>query len=115
VRRLREISDARQALTWPLENGMTTAEVLAAVPNHELTPHEVSEDLAVLLRELPSGYQDTDTRYLLGPRELHGTMYCWLDFRDDRLINFDRRRWEKDLRRCIAGTDTDLPIMALVP
>jgi hypothetical protein len=115
VRRLREISDARQALTWPLENGMTTAEVLAAVPNHELTPHEVSEDLAVLLRELPSGYQDTDTRYLLEPRELHGTMYCWLDFRDDRLINFDRRRWEEDLRRCIAGTATDLPIMDLVP
>ena len=115
LRRFREISDARKALAWPLDNGMTTAEVLAAVPNHELTPHEVSEDLAVLLRELPSGYQDTDTRYLLEPRELHGTMYCWLDFRDDRLINFDRRRWEEDLRRCIAGTDTDLPIMALVP
>jgi hypothetical protein len=115
LRRFREISDARKALAWPLDNGMTTAEVLAAVPNHELTPHEVSEDLAVLLRELPSGYQDTDTRYLLEPRELHGTMYCWLDFRDDRLINFDRRRREEDLRRCIAGTDTDLPIMALVP
>jgi len=115
LRRFREISDARKALAWPLDNGMTTAEVLAAVPDHELTPHEVSEDLAVLLRELPSGYQDTDTRYLLEPRELHGTMYCWLDFRDDRLINFDRRRWEEDLRRCIAGTDTDLPIMALVP
>ena len=115
VRRLREISDARKALTWPLENGMTTAEVLAAVPDHVLTPHEVSEDLAVLLRELPSGYQDTDTRYVLEPRELHGTMYCWLDFRDDRLINFDRPQWEEDLRRCIAGTDTDLPIMDLVP
>ena len=115
VRRLREISDARKALTWPLKNGMTTAQVLAAVPDHKLTPHEVSEDLAVLLRELPSGYQDTDTRYVLEPRELHGTMYCWLDFRDDRLINFDRPQWEEDLRRCIAGTDTDLPIMDLVP
>lgn len=115
VRRLREISDARKALAWPLKNGMTTAQVLAAVPDHKLTPHEVSEDLAVLLRELPSGYQDTDTRYVLEPRELHGTMYCWLDFRDDRLINFDRPQWEEDLRRCIAGTDTDLPIMDLVP
>jgi hypothetical protein len=33
----------------------------------------------------------------------------------DRLIIFDRRQWEEDLLICIAGTDTDLPIMDLVP
>ena len=115
LRRFREISDARKALAWPLDNGMTTAEVLAAVPDHELTPHPVPELHAKALRELPFGYRDTDSVCALEPPNFDGDIGCWLQFRDDRLINFDRRRWEEDLRRCIAGTDTDLPIMDLVP
>ena len=115
VRRLREISDARKALAWPLDNGMTTAEVLAAVPDHELTPHPVSELHAKARQEFPFGYRDTDLVCVLEPPKFDGDIGCWLQFRDDRLINFDRRQWEEDLRRCIAGTDTDLPIMALVP
>jgi hypothetical protein len=115
LRRFREISDARKALAWPLDNGMTTAEVLAAVPDHELTPHPVSELHAKALRELPFGYRDTDSVCVLEPPKFDGDIGCWLQFRDDRLINFDRRQWEEDLRRCIAGTDTDLPIMDLVP
>jgi len=105
VRRLREISDAKKAIGWPLDNGMTTAEVLAAVPDHELTPHPVSELHAEALQKLPSGYHDTDSVFLLSPPKFHGDLYYLLQFRDDRLINFDRPRWEDDLRRCIAGTE----------
>ena len=115
LRRFREISDARKALAWPLDNGMTTAEVLAAVPDHELTPHPASELHAKARQELPFGYRDTDLVCVLEPPKFDGDIGCWLQFRDDRLINFDRRQWEEDLRRCIAGTDTDLPIMDLVP
>ena len=115
LRRFREISDARKALAWPLDNGMTTAEVLAAVPDHELTPHPVPELHAKALRELPFGYRDTDSVCVLEPPSFDGNIGCWLQFRDDRLINFDRRQWEEDLRRCIAGTDTDLPVKDLVP
>lgn len=115
LRRFREISDARKALAWPLDNGMTTAEVLAAVPDHELTPHPVDELDAELRRKLPSGYRDTDFVCVLEPPKFDGDIGCWLQFREDRLINFDRPQWEEDLRRCIAGTDTDLPIMDLVP
>jgi hypothetical protein len=105
VRRLREISDTRQALAWPLENGMTTAEVLAAIPDHELKPKAVSEESADMLRTLPSGYQDTDSYYEFKPREFQSTIYLWLQFRDDRLINFDRPAWEDDLRTVIAGAE----------
>ena len=115
LRRFREISDARKALAWPLDNGMTTAEVLAAVPDHELTPHPVPELHAKTLRELPFGYRNTDSVCVLEPPSFDGDIGCWLQFRDDRLINFDRRQWEEDLRRCIAGTDTDLPVKDLVP
>lgn len=115
LRRFREISDARKALAWPLDNGMTTAEVLAAVPDHELTPHPVSELHAKALRELPFGYRDTDSVCVLEPPKFDGDISCWLQFRDDRLINFDRPQWEEALRSCIAGTDNDLPIMDLVP
>lgn len=114
LRRLREISDARKALTWPLENGMTTAEVLAAVPGHELTPHPMDELDAELRRKLPSGYRDTDFVCVLEPPKFDGDIGCWLQFREDRLVNFDRPQWEEELRRCIAGTETDLPIMDLV-
>ena len=105
VRRLREISDARQALAWPLENGMTTAEVSAAIPDHELKPYPVSEDYAAMLQTLPSGYRDTDSHYVLKPRERHGNVYRVLQFRDDRLINYDRPEWEDRLRTVIAGTE----------
>jgi hypothetical protein len=105
VRRLREINDAKKALAWPLDNGMTTAEILAAVPDHELTPYPVSELHAEALRELPCGYRDTDSVFVLSPPKFHGDLHCFLQFRDDRLINFDRPRWEDDLRRCITGTE----------
>jgi hypothetical protein len=105
VRRLREISDARQALTWPLENGMTTAEVFAAVPGYELTPRAVREDLAEMFRTLPSGHLDTDSHYWLTPPKFQGDLICWLQFRGDRLINFDRPEREKELRAIIAGTE----------
>lgn len=105
VRRLREISDARKALDWPLDNGLTTAEVKAAVPDHELTPQAVSEGLAAALRERPSGYRDTDSFYLLKPPRFHGDLCFRLQFRDDRLINFNRLSWEKGLRAIIAGTE----------
>ena len=105
VRRLREISDTRQALAWHLENGMTTAEVSAAIPDHESKPYAVSEELAAVLQTEPSGYRDTDSLYELKPRERHGNVYCLLQFRDDRLINFDRPEWEDHLRTVIAGTE----------
>jgi hypothetical protein len=105
LRRFREISDARKALAWPLDNGMTTAEVLSAVPDHELTPHPVSELHAKALRELPFGYRDTDSVCVLEPPKFDGDIGCWLQLRDNRLINFDRRQWEDDLRTCIAGTE----------
>ena len=105
VRRLREISDARQALAWPLENGMTTAEVSAAIPDYELKPKAISEDYAALLQGLPSGYQDTDSFYELNPRERHGNFYLRLQFRDDRLINFDSPEWAEYLRTVLAGTE----------
>jgi hypothetical protein len=108
VQRLREISDARKALAWPLENGMTTAEVLAAVPGYELTPRAVREDLAEMFRTRPSGHLDTDSHYWLTPPKFQGDFICWLQFRDDRLINFDRPEREKELRAIIAGTE---PIM----
>jgi len=105
LRRFREISDARKALAWPLDNGMTTAEVLAAVPDHELTPYPVSELHAKAIRELPFGYRDTDSVCVLEPPKFDGDIGCWLQFRDDRLINFDRSKWEEALRSCIAGTE----------
>ena len=105
VGRLREIGGARQALSWTLENGMTTAEVLAAIPDHELKPKAVSEESADMLRTLPSGYQDTDSYYEFKPCEFRSTIYLWLQFRDDRLINFDRPAWEDDLRTVIAGAE----------
>ena len=105
LRRLREISDARKALTWTLENGMTTAEVLAAVPGHKLTPRTVPALFSEALRELPSGYRDTDFLCVLEPPKFDGDIYCLLQFRDDRLINFDRPQWEEALRSCIAGTE----------
>jgi len=105
VRRLREINDAKKALTWPLENGMTTAEVLAAVPGYELTPRAVREDLAEMFRTRPSGHLDTDSHYWLTPPKFQGDLICWLQFRDDRLINFDRPEREKELRAIITGTE----------
>jgi hypothetical protein len=62
-----------------------------------------------------SVYGDTDFVCVLEPPKFDGDIGCWLQFRNDRLINFDRPQWGEDLRRCIAGTDTDLPIMDLVP
>jgi len=108
VDRLREISHARQALAWPLENGMTTAEISAAIPESELKPYPVSEELAAVLQTRPSGYQDTDSSYWL----VHGTGYSGLQFRDDRLINFDRREWEEAMRSVIAGTEEIYLVMA---
>jgi len=99
------MSDARQALAWPLENGMTTAEVSAAIPDYELKPYPVSEDFAAMLQTLPSGYRDTDSHSLLKPRERHSSVYRVLQFRDDRLINYDRPEWEDRLRTVIAGTE----------
>ena len=105
VHRLRQLSDAREALAWHLENGMTTAEVSAAIPDHELKPKAISEDYAALLQGLPSGYQDTDSFYELNPRERHGNFYLRLQFRDDRLINFDSPEWAEYLRTVLAGTE----------
>jgi hypothetical protein len=74
-------------------------------PMSELTASPVSELHAKALRELPFGFRDTDSVCVLEPPKFDGDIGCWLQFRDDRLINFDRRQWEDDLRTCIAGTE----------
>ena len=106
VYRIREISYARQALAWPLENGMTTAEVSAAIPDREWKPKAVSEDYVAMLQTLPSGYRDTDAYYLLvAPERDDNFFYLSLQFRDDRLINFDRREFAEEMRKIIVGTE----------
>jgi hypothetical protein len=73
---------------------MTITEIVATCPGYDWVPFKVhNEGFVDLLREMPSGYRDTDLFYV--PRTRLGRGWgLWpnlvLQFRDDRLINFDR-------------------------
>lgn len=94
VRRLHEVRQARQSLGWPLDNGMSIPDIVATCPGYDWVLIKVHNEVFVeLLQEKPSGYRDTDLFYV--PRTRLGRGWgSWpnllLQFRDGRLINFDR-------------------------
>ena len=115
LRRFREISDARKALAWPLDNGMTSADVVATCPGHHLVPYRVpTEEVDEGLREKPSGYCDTDSFYVLTSRSGRGLLNLLLQFRDDRLINFDRAAFLRESKLLMEGKDPYSPKIQVV-
>jgi hypothetical protein len=109
VRRLHEVWQARQSLGWPLDNGMTTTDIAATCPGHHLVPYKVPEELEESWREKPSDYRDTDLFYFLTSRSGHGLLNLLLQFRDDRLINFDRVAFRREAKLLMEGKDPYSP------
>ena len=115
VRRLQEVWQARQAIRWPLDNGMTSADVVATCPGHHLVPYHVpTEAVDEGLREKPSGYCDTDSFYVLTSRSGRGLLNLLLQFRDDRLINFDRAAFLRESKLLMEGKDPYSPKIRVV-